>query len=288
MNKKSKLFLAGIIGVVANVIAVGSACFAWYTGIKARQNDAKGFAVTPADDVLIKDLKIIGFDTEEEKAKVFVKEGTDKPDYTLPAYDSIIFQKNQWNARFIRFVINYPAGIPTTDPTLKIKITCTGKYKKDIAEEGVFYVGNSLSNFVHFSYYDNKCGDGDIDSSDLTTDAGVLSCYSDCRTKFDTYTESDQHNFFHCDSSLVEMDTTSKTTEVSIEIPLDDVHVKTIDNALTSEIFLRFDYCDNLVLNYKKNCKKGGLFDIKIFSKEEEELLKIVSDIPNMSFSLNK
>jgi len=281
MKRKTKLFLAGIIGVVANVIAISSASFAFFASIKARSNSADTIAVTQTDDILIKDLKILGYDTEEEKAIICTTE-EGKPNYALPPFDSIIFQKNQYNQRFIRLDILYPNGVDTSGTkNLEIKILATGLYKKT---DG--YVGNSLSNFVEFAYYDNQYQTGLIDTSDLTTDEGIENAYNGCRSVFDGYGESDQNNFFHIPSSSVGFDTSSKTGDLSILVPLNTSSVKTVSGAKVSEIFLRFDYSRDLVENYKSYCCEGGLHDIKIFSKEEEELLKIVSDIPTIQFDI--
>jgi len=264
MKKRTKLFLAGIIGIVGNVIAVASASLAFFASVKARSNSADTIAIKASEDATINDLTVYYWDEDTNEGKSIVIDPLTlitETDFSLNEYDTYITSRNPRKARFLKFNITV-LTIPTETKAFKAKVACTSDQYE--AQDTLFVSKKEwISNIVHFGFYNNN-------DHSIPTDTGTdTEIYNSCLAEI-SYTAQ----FVDTGGSTSATATMTKTKNID-----SGSEVQIASGTQNLELILAYNYDPTLVSYYYA---KAGKSEVIILGGET---IYFDRDITTISFS---
>lgn len=247
MDKRSKIVVASLGIIAANLATLMTATFAWFSNNKMVK--ATGMAVCAKTDEHIQIL--------EKKAYTWDYD-TDTPietdDLNLEPYDCFITSRNQYARKFLRLSLKYPNGI-AANSRLVLAVEFTGALTYVDQDDGQEYVATNISNLIQFKYFDNK--NNDID------DTTVSSLYSDCSTIFSSL---DNATTIVTLSGTGDEQTASKATGRVEDNTM--VIEATSDPNFRTDLFIEYTYNEALIAYYQKHAKDK--FDLNVFTGTTE------------------
>lgn len=146
MNQKTRLIGAGVLCIIANIFAVITVSFAWFSAARDVRPTGDFSVVSPEEYSIEYSIYEFNYDfTRGEEVEYF----------DLNNYDTYIQSRNEYNSKLIKITVDCVAS--ATDSKVSIEVPCIRDFAYTPSGSSNIYVGNYISNVISFKTARYSC-----------------------------------------------------------------------------------------------------------------------------------